>query len=157
MEIRVLRGAAAHTARNLAALVRVSRGIVQRRTARSSLGMGFIERNGRAAGISSDTQIEDRAVPPPSCCARHLPRADARRRVVDPRDDQWCVSVAGASHPSSAKRGRVGRGPSADVWSAHRRGFKDMLFNTSSLGMGFIEQIADSTEASSGVASRPGE
>jgi hypothetical protein len=53
MEIRVLRGAAAHTARNLAALVRVSRGIAQRRTTRSSLGMGFIERNRRGAGASS--------------------------------------------------------------------------------------------------------
>ena len=57
MEIRVLRGAAAHTARNLDALVRVSRTIVQRRTAQSSLGMGFIERNGSSAESSSGADL----------------------------------------------------------------------------------------------------
>jgi hypothetical protein len=51
-EICRLRRDAAHTARNLADLVRLARDLCRRRT-QSSLGMGFIERNRRSAPSSS--------------------------------------------------------------------------------------------------------
>jgi hypothetical protein len=130
MEIRILRGAAAQTARNLAALVRVSRGIVRRRTARSSLGMGSIERNGLFAGSSSGAAGENRAVPPPSRYARHLPRR-----------------LAG--------EGREGAGANGD--RGRRSEFEDLRSAMPPLDMRSIEQVADSAGASSGVASRPKE
>ena len=146
MEIRVLRGAAAHTARNLDALVRVSRTIVQRRTARSSLGMGSIERNDLSAGLSSGGNSKAEPCPLPA-----LPRANARRRVVDLRDEHWCVLAADIkSQPSSAQRGRAGRGHGTDGLDNCLCAFKNALSRTSSLGMGSIERNPPSVGSCSG-------
>jgi hypothetical protein len=145
-EIRTLRRNAAQTCRNLAAVVRLARSL-ERRPA-SSLGMGFIERNRPAAGSSSGALAGYRAAPPPSRCASHLPRfAEEACR--------YNRQAPGQLSSSSAKRGRVGRGHGADPWGGYSRGFTDMLFNTSSLGMGFIERNRPTAGRSSGTTPSP--
>jgi hypothetical protein len=56
-EIRRLRSDAAHTARNLADLVRLARDLCRPRT-QSSLGMGFIERISTSASVPLDGSLQ---------------------------------------------------------------------------------------------------
>ncbi len=144
MEIRILRGAAAHTARDMAFLVRLARDLCRQRK-QSSLGMGFIERNRRAAGSSSGGCSRTEPCPLPT-----LPRANARRRSVD-FGDEHCDAANTGSLSSSAKRGRVGRGHGTDACNLRHHEPEDSHSTASSLGMGSIEQIAHSAGSSSGA------
>jgi len=76
---------------------------IQRAGASSSLGMGSIARIRDSAGVSSGAIVGQRAVPPPSRYASHLP--------------------LGAIAP----RGRVGRGHGAHVCDLYRCEFECML------------------------------
>lgn len=112
-KIRTLRREAAQTAQNLAYLVHLARDLCRRRPA-SSLGMGSIEQNRRVAGSSSGERTNTEPRPLPT-----RRRADARRRaanVVDCGNGLRREPVSDTRHhPSSAKRGRAGRGHGAGV------------------------------------------
>ena len=102
----------------------------------SSLGMGSIEWNRGAVGIGA--LAYDRAMPPPSRFASHLPRADARRRLGEPVTAMLYIrSTKGASPPPRSGGGQGGGRRGNLRYSSPRT----QVSSISSLGMGSIAWI----------------